>query len=457
MRRSPSLAVTARGAAESLSTGAFIVALAWWHLGLAHAQDGPQVNAQIDTGFRYYFDDGVFSGQQGAGMQIFAGAEIDATAPFAGGTAVLEFSFLQDKSSGRETTNLRQANVQWSLDGWDLLVGYNIENWGVAQSRSIFDVVNPFDGRGSGLEGVSKGTPMIRADVFTPIGTFSGYALVGFVEPAPPDGGARHRSIWRRSGLSSKFEESNKGKLDFALRFENNYTIAGGGLDIAAHYFDGTSREPVIAPDCSGGGDIVLRTICASLDGGWGSFWEYLGTNATDELIHGVSQNPVVVATPYYRKIQQFGFSSIYARGDLQLRFEGLYQKSPGESGFFAAVAGGDYTWQGFAGGPGQLTLAAEYHFDDRPPSQPIAILENDAFLGVNFLFNDMRDTQMNFGGFYDLSSHAQLYSLSVSTRLTDSLRAEATASKVFTDGWNDPLASIGHDTFFEFRLSSYF
>ena len=160
---------------------------------------------------------------------------------------------------------------------------------------------------------------------------------------------------------------------------------------------------------------------------------------------------------PYYQKVQQVGLSAVYARGDLQLRFEGAYRDPKGESGSFAAVVGGDYTWSNFAGSDGTLTLAVEYLYDGGDSRQPTSIFENDVFLGLNYLLNDTGDTRFQLGGFYDLDSQAQLYQLSLSTRLNDNMRAELSAVHVKTNGWNDPLAFIADDNFVQLRFSAFF
>ncbi|MCG6901644.1 MAG: hypothetical protein LJE68_03095 [Rhodobacter sp.] len=439
--------------------------------GPAQAQSGPTLSGQIDFGFRSYPEAGLFAGQSAAGTGFFIGAEVNGHLGLGDGDVTLQFRALGDDRDGRSGLSLTKAHYTRVFDAWDLLVGYNVENWGVAESRSVLNVINPVDGTDLGFGQDQIGTPMINANFATSLGTISAYALVGFVQPKVPGRNTRARAPWPTFNSRAVFQEGNGRNLDVALRFSNNYTLGQGAVDIAASYFNGTSRTAVGLPGCGQPSALVPAVACDTINAVVLEAYEngaLAGTSSQaiiDQLagrldkatLRALSSLPSVGFIPYYQKVQNFGLSAVYARGDLQLRVEGAYRKPKGENGSFAAVVGGDYSWSGFAGGDGTLTLAVEYLYDGRDARQPAAIFDNDMFLGLNFLMNDTRDTRLQLGGFYDLDTHAQLYQFGLSTRLNDHVRAELSASHARTTGFNDPLAFLGDDTFIELKFSAYF
>lgn len=441
-------------------------------LGLpVRAQSPVSLSGQVDFGFRAYPEAGLFAGQSAVGIGFVLGAELTAGMGIGPGDVTLQFAALSDDRDGRSNVNVKKAYYTQVFDNWDLLVGYNVENWGVAESRSVLNVLNPVDGTDFSFGQDQLGTPMINANFSTALGTFSAYALVGFEQPSVPNRDARGRGPWATYNARAVYQEGNGRNFDTALRFSGNYSLGEGSLDISASYFNGSSRQAVGLPGCGFSSATVSEAACTAINdavvalyqGGFvagtgsGALWDFLAANATDPIMQAISAVPSAGIVPYYPKIQHAGFSAVYARGDLQLRFEGAYRKPKGETGSFAAVAGGDYTWPDFAGTGGTLTLALEYLYDGRGARQPAAIFENDVFLGLNYLLNDTRDTRLQVGGFYDLDSQAQLYQLSVSMRLNDNMRAELSAVHAKTNGWNDPLAFIRDDNFVELKLSAFF
>ncbi len=429
------------------------------------------VTGRIDTGVRLYHDDGLFAGQSGSGVHVFAGGELNANAPFGAGQMDLQFAGLLDETAGRSAFYVKKAHYTQTFDSWDILAGWNVENWGVADSRSILNVLNPSDQTDTLFNSGQMGTPMINANFNTGYGTVSAYLLLGFIQPNSSDGDSRQRAIFPTANDRAVYQEGNGRHADFALRFSNNYSMGSGSLDFAASYFNGTDRSPVGLPGCGTTFGVVTEAVCDAINdavvagyeagipagGDPDDFFDLLDTVATDPIMAAASGIPVIGIVPYYQKIQHFGMSAVYATGDLQFRFEGAYRKPEGEDGNFAAVVGGDYTWANFAGGEGTLNLAMEYLWDDRDSRQPLAIFGNDIYVGANYALNDTRDTRFQFGGFYDLHSHAQLYQMSVSSRITDSVRAEFSAMHVVANGWNDPLSFIADDNFLEFKISTFF
>jgi hypothetical protein len=430
----------------------------------AFSQSSFELSGQLDVGARYYVDDGLYAGQSGSGTFGFLGFSLEGGFDLGNGEVAFAFSGLAEDSNGRSYFNIGRLYYRQVFDAWDVLVGFNTENWGVTESQSLLNVMNP-RANSDPIAGSSLlGTPMVNVNMYTSFGTFSLYALTGFVEPVYGGTDARLRAPIIPDYNSPVFEEGDDRHLDVALRYSHNFSLGGGAMDVSASYFSGTDRSAVCSATGTGASscyDAVVTALGAppgapapgaSAD----QFWAWMEANATDALVAGASATPVPGLRAYYQEIEQAGISAVYTYEDLQLRLEAINRHVASDD-YFAAIVGGDYTWNNVAGGPGSLSVALEYLYDDRSSAQGIPIFEDDIFLGMQYLFNNQLDSAINFSMFHDRSSSAKLYKLGVSSRINDRVGIEMNASSVDTDGWNDPLAFIGKDDFFELKLSTYF
>ncbi|MGI3163235.1 hypothetical protein [Pseudooceanicola sp. 200-1SW] len=431
------------------------------------------INASISAGLRYYTNDGLYVGQSSAGAEAFA--EIGVDGYYGAGEGRLNFDLegVIDSTGTLNSFNIAELNYTHSFGAWSVLAGFHTENWGVAESRSVMNVMNPLNGADPVVEDALLGTPMLNINYQSGVGTFSVYALLGFVEPIYPDGqDGRFRSFLQWDPDRAYYEEEDDARhLDIALRYSGYFSLGAGSLDVQATYFNGTSREALAMPGCINSLGPVTETVCDAINDGIAAavassgnavddvdgFWDAMEANMTDDLARFISGVPQVVGLiPYYQKLEQVGLSAVYAINDLQLRFEASYHDA-GPSEYLSAVVGGDYTFNGFAGGQGDLTVALEYLYDDRGALQPVTVFEDDVFLGMNYRLNNTNDTEFKLGIFHDTSSEARLYTLGVSSRLSDASSFEINASHVTTTGWNDPLAFIKDDSFVEMKITSYF
>lgn len=434
--------------------------------GLAYA-DGSEdfrLSGRIDAGVRHYLDDGLYQGQTAAGSTPFFGLSIEGSGSAGAGNVVFDFSGLYDEDTGRSYFNVAKFYYYQSFASSDFLFGFETENWSVVESRSVINVINPRNESGSLLGNDLLGTPMFAGNFYTDIGTFSAYALLGFLEPNSDDASSRFRAPILPDYGNPVFEEGEGRHLDLALRYTTNFNIGDGAADFSVSYFDGTSRTPVCTADgvnpsnCSAAIIAALGPIPGAPGPGASSdeFWAWMGANATDAMVASASATPVPNLRALYQHIRQIGTSFVYARNDLQLRFEGIYRESNGFDQV-SAVVGGDYTFNDITPGGASLSVALEYLYDDRDPEMGFALFQNDVFLGLGYRFNNHLDTKLDFGVFHDLDSKANLYTLGVSSRLNDRLAVSLNATKVDVDGWNDPLAFAKEDTFLEFYLSYFF
>lgn len=463
------------GKTAAISAGAIFAAL----VGQAQAQEA-EVNASVSFGVRYYTEDGLYPEQSDAGAEGAFEFNINGAKPIGPGQLNFDIDGLADITGTRNVLNPAELNYTQSFGNWSVLAGFHTENWGVAESRSVMNVMNPTNNADPMIEDVLLGTPMVNLNYTSSIGTFSAYALTGFIEPIYAEGDdARFRSPLEWDSSRAEFEASKRDRnLDLALRYAGYFSVGAGSLDIQATYFNGTSREAVGLPGCVGSFGTVTEAICnqanvliqqayeagldLDLDGldfdvsNIEDILDQIDPDLADDLVALLSTEPVLGAVPYYQKVEQIGLSTVYALNDLQLRFEAsVHETSTG--GYFSGMVGGDYTFNGFFAGKGDLTVAAEYLYDDRSPVQPLTIFENDVFLGFNYKFNNANATELKMGVFHDIDSKARLYTMGVSSRLTDETSIEFNATHVDTQGYNDPLAFIGNDSFMELKFTSYF
>lgn len=435
-------------------------------LGTAAAAD-PSISARLDTGLRYYLEDGIHEGQGSAGVYPFFRLGIEATTSLGPGDLVFGGNVLIDEALDRSFVNIEKTYYTQQFDGWDLVLGYNVEDWGVSAGRTIVNVLNSRDRTGRIGSGGLIGTPMVNANFVTGVGTFSAYALFGKVRENFGGVGTRQRAFLPVDPDFAVYEKD--GSVDLALRFSNAYSLGAGSLDLSAHLFRGTSREALALPGCVATTAVTTDAICTQINrdvinnfaaGGTQPLTPAEMTGYVNDLLGPLVASDYTTNSaglmPYYQKTSQVGLTAVYASGDTQLRFEGFYRKTKHEK-YAAAIIGGEHTFFDVAGLNGNLVAALEYHYDNRSERQNGAVFDNDIFLGLNYLGNDAVGTEASFGLFHDLETKAQLFTFGFSRRIGDRFRINLDASHVRARGTTDPLSVIDNDSFFELTLSTFF
>ncbi|MEP5731699.1 MAG: hypothetical protein ABJL67_20245 [Sulfitobacter sp.] len=417
------------------------------------AQDsGLNISGQIDLGYRYYFDDGPFAEQTQSGSYPFVGFQLNSNFGVGSGEAVFQFYGLNDDDNDRSILNIQKAYYTNSFDSWDVVLGYNIENWGVSNARTIVNVLNARDQANQVGNNELIGTPLANANFFTDIGTFSLYLTDGDVQDNFGGLASRRRGFLATDDRLTRFE--NDDSTDIALRFSNSYSLGEGSLDIGASYYNGTNRDALLVPGClpEAGGpttaacDQFNQAVLASYSA---------GASLVDSALAAGTAS-LTALTPFYQEIEQYGLTAVYAAGDTQLLFEGFVRKASGEE-FTGAIIGGDHTFNDFLGGSGTMTVALEYHYDDRSLRQPLTVFDDDLFFGFNYDVNDPHDSRVEFGMFYDLENASQFYTVAASRRVGDRTRVALSAHHTKSDDTTDQLTIGDGNSFFEISLSTFF
>jgi len=444
-----------------------------------------QTDIRIDFGARVYTDDGTYAGQSERGPYPFIGGELSAFGSLGPGEFVFEASGLFDDDGGRSAVVLEKAYYTQSFSNFDLVAGFNVENWGVADSQTIVNVINPQNGKASATEQDFMGTPMINANFGVGGGTLSLYALTGFIDPIEADDATRERFPISQNDGEAIYEEGNARNLDFAIRYANTVSLGQGSLDYALSGFTGTSRTPTYIPNCTGDFDAVpaLEATCDTINtavvdqfesGAFDISISDFGSDAfataveileliTDaladvgiDITDAITDGAVFGFSPYYQKIDQLGFETQYTINDLQLRLEAIYRDTSAGD-FTAAVIGGSYSFNDWVAPGSTLTATVEYLWDDRSLSQPTNIFADDLFLGLDLQMNNAKSVYYQLGMFYDLEYEGTYVTASLGARLTDSTAMEFSLATAHSDDARDGLFYINDDTFFEFKFSRFF
>ncbi|MFK7835026.1 MAG: hypothetical protein AB8B60_02290 [Sulfitobacter sp.] len=418
----------------------------------AQAETPLNLSGQLNLGYRYYVDDGQYQGQADAGFYPFVGFQLNGGFDLGAGEVVFQFSGLNDDDNDRSVFSIQKAFYARAFDNWDLVVGYNVENWGVSNGRTIVNVLNAKDRANQVNSSNFIGTPMVNANIFTGVGTFSFYALAGDVQDNFGGRATRQRGPFYTNEDFARYEDDNS--IDLALRFTNNYAIGNGSLDIGASIYHGTSRQALRLPGCITGERGVTAEVCEQFNRDVLAAYE-AGANIVDSAI-AAGAGGITAFTPYYHEIRQVGLTAVYAQGNTRLQFEGFVREAAGET-FGAAIVGGEQAFKNFLGGDGTMRVALEYHYDDRSDRQPIVIFDDELFLGLNYAPNDTNDSKYEIGVFYDLEKASKVYSFAMSRRVGDRVRVAFKANHTTASNARDPLATVNNNSWLQLTVSTFF
>jgi len=317
---------------------------------------------------------------------------------------------------GRTHADLREANIFYQSRDWDLTVGFGKVFWGRAESQNIVDIVNQTD-LAEDSDGDEKlGQPMVQGNYLTDFGQFSLFVMPGFRDRTFVDGRNRNGLPLPIDADDPEFE-AGAGRWHPDVAFAYSHFIEE--FDFRISHFYGHSREPRLVATPGAGG---LKLV------------------------------------PEYDLIHQTGLDAQATFGPALYKLEAIHRRGQGDP-FFATVAGIEYSLYGFADGRGDLGLIAEHLYDGRDDdgSAPIAVFENDLFLGLRYAFNDAEETEIVGGGIVDLENGATALSVEFETRLAENWEIEADARAFVAVPDDDPLDASRRDSVLQIRLNRYF
>lgn len=471
----------------------------FWGLGLLALSCGQSwaTDSEFDLSasfeVRYFLDDPLQSDQDDSGSNISLAIEPEYYLEWERGEEEQSFTFegflrIDQHDDRRTHADIREAYFHNVGEDLELRVGIRRVFWGVTESVHLVDVINQTDGV-ENLDGEDKlGQPMLNVAWITDFGTVDFFFLPYFRERTFPGPEGRLRPFLNVDDDNPIYEDDAEERHnDFAVRWANSL----GGWDFGLSFFKGTAREPRLLfaiddiqvngnppPNC------VLSTIplVGPLING---LVPVLAPNCTDGItIQAI--NPHLV--PAYDQAEQTGLELQYLTEGWFLKLEAIHYSSKVQS-YTALATGFEYTW----GGPFQtamdISLIAEYLYDDRGSLSPNSLqgqaiskfisgedfsideaaalqnlqpesyspFEDDVFIGTRIALNDVQSTDILAGVIIDRQTDAWLGTIEASRRLGESWKASLELRTFEDIPVTDPLYSASQDSLIQLELTRYF
>ena len=302
---------------------------------------------------------------------------------------------------------------------WETRLGVDRAFWGVVESNNLVDIVNQIDLVEHPDEKSKLGQPMAYFAYAANWGTMELFGLPYHRQRTFPGYAGRLRFPWLVDDNVTYESDQDERHVDVAARYSHTF----GLLDIGISAFQGTSREPFLAPRIGGGGEITLA--------------------------------------PHYEQIQQAGLDGQVTLDTWLLKLEAIYRSGMSnrlgeEEAYASFVLGGEYTFHGLLRTAADVTVLAEWCYDERG-IRATTKFDNDLFLATRLSLNDVQGTELLVSALLGTDHDSRVLTAELSGRLTDrwSVRLEAVAL-LELDPW-DVLYETRRDSFVEVGLTYSF
>jgi hypothetical protein len=367
---------------------------------------------EVETEYRYFFDNGLFAGQENHFPSIAFRPEY--TIEWNKGYESLNFTgfFRLDRDKERTHWDIRELYYQKAKGNWELSIGLKKVYWGVTESNHLVDIINQTD-QVESFDGEEKlGQPMVQFTYTTDsFGSFDLFYLPYHRKRtfAGKKGRLRFPTVIDKNDLNYE-SGAQEWRQDVAVRWSHFF----GSFDLGVSHFYGNGREPLFTFDNVG------------------------NINA------------------FYPVINQTGIDLQITHNAYLWKLESIYRSSNAQD-FFALVAGLEYTFSNIDGNGLDIGFIGEYLYDERDELS-LSGLQNDLFFGSRIAFNDVKDTSILFGGITDLKTSSTIFSVEASRRIGNTWKA-ALEARVFSaiDSNEFLLSNFQNDSFLKFSISKYF
>ena len=293
------------------------------------------------------------------------------------------FFRIDSEDSNRSHGDLREAyfllfGEAGDASEWELRLGVDRVFWGVAESNHLVDIVNQTDLVEHPYGEIKLGQLMAHLTFSGDWGVAEIFALPHHRLRTFPGRDGRLRSEFVVENKQAIYESAAEEKhLDWAARYSHSI----GYFDIGVSVFDGTSREPYLH----------VR------DG---------------------------VLIPHYDQIRQFGLDALMVAGPWLFKLEAIRRTGSRdlrceENDYSAYILGGEYTLYSIFDSSVDLTLLGEWNKDERGANSTVN-LNNDYFLGGNFAFNDVQNTEITAAIVKDTELDTSALTVELDRRLSE-------------------------------------
>lgn len=327
--------------------------------------------------------------------------------------SLIPFVRLDSADDERTHADVRECLFLYSAESYDLRFGIGRVFWGATEFLHLIDIINQTDSVES-LDGEDKlGQPLLQLSLPLANGAVDFFLLPWFRERTFAGPHGRLRALLPVDTGKSRYESAaGQAHLDLAARY--GFTL--GSADLGLAWFHGTDREPLLLPEMSATG---------------------------------------VVLVPWYRQISQGSVDMQAAAGDWLWKLEALYRSGQGEA-YSAATGGIEYSFYGLAGSVMDLGVIVEFCWDERQ-ERATSFAENDFVIGVRLALNDPADTSVLLAVVQDLDGGARMWTVEAGRRVSDRLKVQLEGA-VFAGVLDDfVLGNLRQDDFLRLEVLWYF
>lgn len=368
---------------------------------------------ELNGEYRSFFEEGAYPGQKSQ-FPAFA-IQPEFSMEWDDGKQLLNFiGFgrwdLQDDN--RTHWDIRELYWQYVAKNWELSIGAKKVFWGVTESVHLVDIINQTDVVES-FDGEQKlGQPMVHFSYLTGFGTLDFFAMPYFRKLQFPGEAGRFRFPLAidRAMIGFENEDMEEWHPSFATRWSNYI----GAFDFGLSYFYGVGREPFFQADPESGALEFFYPIN-----------------------HQIGVDVQAITGPVLWKLE-----AMNRINDFQ--------------NFLAFAAGLEYTISNIRGSGIDLGVIGEFLFDERN-EQAFNGMDNDLFFGGRLAFNDVKSTEILFGGIFDITKSTKLFSVEASRRIGSSVKIELEARIFATISEREFFSFFQNDSFARMSISKYF
>lgn len=380
---------------------------------------------------RAFTEDPFFAFQDDSAFQLSAMGQLDILYRFddpAWQFQLSPFARIDSNDENRTHWDLREANLQYRGQGWDVLLGAHQVFWGRTESRNPVNIINQVDAVENFDDDNYLGQPMLNVNFFGDWGKLSVFGMTGFRELVFPDFEGRLGAPRVNDNLTTYESDDEEWNPEFAIRYENS----ASGFDYGVSYFHGTSREAQLIPITT----VVPNQLSAR-----------------------------------YQEIDQIGFDAALSIDNVVIKTEMIYRWTddqpfcidydPGQcvgvpDDFFAITTGLEWTLKNAFDDGTDFGILLEYSFDDRNQFNPVTIFDNDILFGMRASLNDTDNSQMLAAFVFDLENSDSYLYFEASQRLGDNWRLSAEA-RFFGADDTSSLRFIQNDDYVSVSARYYF
>ncbi len=394
--------------------------------GLALTLDG-----RLSLEGRWFPEEAAHAGQRDATLGYTAQSTLQIDHDSGASFILTPFYRYDSADAYRTHADLREAFLlmfgELGEGEWEARLGFDRVFWGVTEFHHLVNIVNQPDLVEHPNEETTLGQPMAHLTWTAEWGTLEFFVLPLHRERTLPGRGGRLRAGLpvdeRRVTYESAAEEWH---VDLAARFSRSL----GPLDLGLSLFDGTAREP------------SLRASFRDAPDGMGGF-----VPVAHRLV------------PHYAQIRQYGLDAQLTLDSWLLKLEAIYREGapalpdpPADllgrkRDYWAFAAGFEYTFGGVFESDADISVLAEWSYDDRQHRSPDQF-QNEIFAAGRLALNDVEGTQFVASLIADADYETYALGFEIKRNLSDSWDAKVEGTVFLAVDPDDPIHDTRRDTY---------